>query len=280
MVRSSTFFGELGKQQVLSMSHHRFPYFWQHRVRWVVPTDREKHCSLCQRFYGTIEHQDEEPEWPLRLPCDHHFGHKCLEQYFSSELDSRNTCPICRCLLYKLPPDEEEEEEEEEEDTRPPQVTWDDIEHYSSMQFTSADRVHIQCATFGDVMYGTLDEMERLYDVAGTVEAHTARDAIERHLELLDNQVIGADALIMALTGAANRAVDQERAEIMQGHPLTHPPQVGDHCNESGVAGGGAVIQVFTQNPPFMADIPRRYNEYLRVLVRYVVGWGLAHYRE
>lgn len=58
-------------------------------------------CTICGEDYGTtIPASDILPEDPVRLPCNHEFGHVCLTTWLSPTQESKNTCPLCRRTLF------------------------------------------------------------------------------------------------------------------------------------------------------------------------------------
>ncbi|KAL8823702.1 MAG: hypothetical protein Q9191_005625 [Dirinaria sp. TL-2023a] len=58
---------------------------------------QEQQCSICLTAYGPPTTSTENPpEQPRRLPCSHVFGAKCLATW----LRDRNTCPLCRVVLF------------------------------------------------------------------------------------------------------------------------------------------------------------------------------------
>ena len=49
-------------------------------------------CGICMESYGSTD----EPESRAKLSCGHLMGRKCIERW----LETRNTCPFCRRVLY------------------------------------------------------------------------------------------------------------------------------------------------------------------------------------
>ena len=49
-------------------------------------------CPICQEAFGNKE----DPEVPVRLPCQHIFGKLCISKWLSE-----NTCPLCRATIYR-----------------------------------------------------------------------------------------------------------------------------------------------------------------------------------
>lgn len=59
------------------------------------PYDRE--CPICCRNYGEIDPATGTSEHPVRLPCTHVYGQKCLADWFNSgRSDANSQCPSCR----------------------------------------------------------------------------------------------------------------------------------------------------------------------------------------
>lgn len=54
-------------------------------------------CAICMEPYVTGCGSD-----VVRLPCGHLFGSQCLSTWLSTEAD---TCPMCRAVLFEVPPD-------------------------------------------------------------------------------------------------------------------------------------------------------------------------------
>ena len=59
----------------------------------------ETSCGICMDPYGTTD----DPESRVRLPCGHLMGRKCIERW----LGMRNTCPLCRHVLFEQEDDVE-----------------------------------------------------------------------------------------------------------------------------------------------------------------------------
>ena len=53
----------------------------------------ETSCGTCMESYGSTD----EPESRARLPCGHLMGRRCIERW----LETSNTCPLCRHVLYE-----------------------------------------------------------------------------------------------------------------------------------------------------------------------------------
>lgn len=73
------------------------------------PKDKEEQLADDER-------QLDQSDQPVQLPCSHVFGETCIRQW----LESANTCPICRCVLYQkdIEEDDDDEDAEGEELTR------------------------------------------------------------------------------------------------------------------------------------------------------------------
>ena len=84
-----------------------------------LPELQDYPCWICQEPYMLGSHPVSEPvdehETPVRLPCNHVFGERCLTSWFNTyrgDLDTFNTqCPLCRQelsidqagIVFKLP---------------------------------------------------------------------------------------------------------------------------------------------------------------------------------
>ena len=53
----------------------------------------ETSCGICMDSYGSTD----EPESRARLPCGHLMGRRCIERW----LETCNTCPLCRHVLFE-----------------------------------------------------------------------------------------------------------------------------------------------------------------------------------
>ena len=56
-----------------------------------LPNDNT--CSICMNRFRSRE----DPEPPVRLPCGHVMGRKCISRW----LESENSCPLCRRVLFE-----------------------------------------------------------------------------------------------------------------------------------------------------------------------------------
>ena len=56
----------------------------------------ETRCDICLETFG----RPEDPESPTRLPCGHLLGKKCI----STWLETTNSCPLCRRVLFAQEP--------------------------------------------------------------------------------------------------------------------------------------------------------------------------------
>lgn len=89
-------------------------FFWSlsHLNTSKIP-QADRACAICLHEYQTCSiedyslqdpreiSQEETRELPTELPCGHHFGHVCCFRWLSAH----NTCPLCRSVLFELPPD-------------------------------------------------------------------------------------------------------------------------------------------------------------------------------
>ena len=57
----------------------------------------DRDCPICMETYSPRR------EYPVRLPCDHVMGKKCLFKWLNSSIvnANRNTCPTCRADLFE-----------------------------------------------------------------------------------------------------------------------------------------------------------------------------------
>lgn len=61
-------------------------------------SEEDRDCGICREPYGTGEH----PESILRLPCKHYFGSHCIYEWLKpAENEHKNTCPICRAVVFE-----------------------------------------------------------------------------------------------------------------------------------------------------------------------------------
>lgn len=71
-------------------------------------------CPICHDFYG--KSGDDDRARPVKFTnenaCNHIFCSACIDEWI--QVQGRNTCPMCRCVLYHK--EEEDEEEVQEED--------------------------------------------------------------------------------------------------------------------------------------------------------------------
>ena len=76
------------------------------KVRPTSLPEDDRTCAICQDKYG--ERPDSENA--VKLPCGHHMGASCVENWFSPDGSNKNTCPLCREMFFEL---------EDEEDIEP-----------------------------------------------------------------------------------------------------------------------------------------------------------------
>ena len=50
-------------------------------------------CNICMEPFGSTE----DPESPVQLPCGHVMGRKCISRW----LETSNSCPLCRHVLFR-----------------------------------------------------------------------------------------------------------------------------------------------------------------------------------
>lgn len=63
-----------------------------------LPPD-QRTCNICQEDYAC----EEEGERVKMLPCGHHFGALCLDDWLGPQQQpNRNTCPMCRRVLFDI----------------------------------------------------------------------------------------------------------------------------------------------------------------------------------
>lgn len=63
-----------------------------------LPPD-QRTCNICQEDYAC----EEEGERVKMLPCGHHFGALCLDDWLGPQQQpNRNTCPMCRRVLFEI----------------------------------------------------------------------------------------------------------------------------------------------------------------------------------
>ena len=58
--------------------------------------EHDQECPLCKTAYSS----DGTSEDPVILPCHHIFGKYCLSAWLTGK---KNTCPLCRAILFELP---------------------------------------------------------------------------------------------------------------------------------------------------------------------------------
>ncbi|KAK3053124.1 hypothetical protein LTR09_005750 [Extremus antarcticus] len=61
----------------------------------ILPERDNTNCSICQSGCTS----------PVTLRCHHIFDKSCIEQWLT--MRGRNTCPICKSILFTLPPNED-----------------------------------------------------------------------------------------------------------------------------------------------------------------------------
>ena len=52
-------------------------------------------CNICMESFGSTE--DPESESPVQIPCGHVMGRKCISRW----LETSNSCPMCRHVLFE-----------------------------------------------------------------------------------------------------------------------------------------------------------------------------------
>ena len=60
-------------------------------------------CNICMEPFGSTE----DPESPVQLPCGHVMGRKCISRW----LETSNSCPLCRRVLFGQVRDSQSEQE-------------------------------------------------------------------------------------------------------------------------------------------------------------------------
>ena len=58
----------------------------------------DRTCYICNEDYAAVQSTElaEGQAWPIKLSCGHHFCSRCLANW----LNSNNTCPMCRGVLF------------------------------------------------------------------------------------------------------------------------------------------------------------------------------------
>lgn len=79
-----------------------------------LPED-ERSCSICQEPYGS----GGEPEHCVQLPCGHRYGALCIFKWLApNDQADKNTCPMCRAVLFELEGHDSHEDEDLADDAR------------------------------------------------------------------------------------------------------------------------------------------------------------------
>lgn len=54
-------------------------------------------CHICKELFDNpVPEEVENPEFPVKLPCNHIMGSECLAKWF----DGHKSCPMCRTILF------------------------------------------------------------------------------------------------------------------------------------------------------------------------------------
>ena len=79
------------------------PPFYHISLQRVELTDlpdniQDRSCDICRAPYGSIESDTQEHEFPVRLACNHVFGHLCIQEWIrgGATPSSNLNCPACR----------------------------------------------------------------------------------------------------------------------------------------------------------------------------------------
>jgi len=168
--------------------------------------DREDaSCSICHEPYAS----GPDAEKAAQLPCGHHFGLECLNQWLSSTVQP--TCPMCRATLF---PEAGEEASSLLQDsirilsqlvsnTAPITTTMDDAERYTRKRIRNARRDARQNAVLPshgeDVTSETTAlQVFNLFQRMATADLHMAQpldinqwNRLKRQIACVRQQVIG-----------------------------------------------------------------------------------------
>jgi hypothetical protein len=73
----------------------RYDFLKSGLVPYTVPPECEDDCAICGSAYSNAS----------KLPCGHVFDYDCIKKWLS--MKGRNTCPMCKTVLFSLPEDED-----------------------------------------------------------------------------------------------------------------------------------------------------------------------------